>query len=204
MKHLSLILLLLPMLFVSCGDNELARSADGLWYSKLNMKDDYGIPYTREEFLCMNYEESSEKDGGTFVETVISHVSEDDGDYKITYDVCSTIEGEWEILLGDFITVYDLYSLDIKIDSLKFQPSESADFISELSFFSDIWGLSLEQEGIKEDIRKSAYQQIISDYRRHNYQVKEEEGCFNDFQVNGDVLSYVASNVTMKMLRVKE
>lgn len=195
----------MSFIMASCGDNELARSADGLWYSKLNLKDEYGVPYTVEEYLRLIYEESNEKDGGTFVESIVSHNIDDDGDYRITYDVHSTVSGEWEVLFGDFISVYDLYSLEIEIKNLKFLPSESADIISRLDFASDdIWSLTLEKESIREEIRRGIYQQVLSDYRRHNYEVDNENGCFSDFQVNGDVLSYTASDISMKMKRVKE
>ncbi len=205
MKHVSILLILMSFIMASCGDNELAQSADGLWYSKLNLKDEYGTPYTVEEYLRLNYEESNEKDGGTFVESVVSHNIDDDGEYRITYDVHSTVSGEWEVLFGDFISVYDLYSLEIEIKNLKFLPSESADIISRLDFASDdIWSLTLEKESIREEIRKGIYQQVLSDYRQHNYEVNNENGCFSDFQVNGDVLSYTASDISMKMKRVKE
>ena len=205
MKHVSILLILMSFIMASCGDNELAQSADGLWYSKLNLKDEYGTPYTVEEYLRLNYEESNEKDGGTFVESVVSHNIDDDGEYRITYDVHSTVSGEWEVLFGDFISVYDLYSLEIEIKNLKFLPSESADIISRLDFASDdIWSLTLEKESIKEEIRKGIYQQVLSDYRQHNYEVNNENGCFSDFQVNGDILSFTASDISMKMKRVKE
>ena len=205
MKHVSILLILMSFIMASCGDNELARSADGLWYSKLNLKDEYGVPYTVEEYLRLNYEESNEKDGGTFVESVVSHNIDDDGEYRITYDVHSTVSGEWEVLFGDFISVYDLYSLEIEIKNLKFLPSESADIISRLDFASDdIWSLTLEKESIREEIRKGIYQQVLSDYRQHNYEVDNENGCFSDFQVNGDILSFTASDISMKMKRVKE
>lgn len=195
----------MSFIMASCGDNELARSADGLWYSKLNLKDEYGVPYTVEEYLRLIYEESNEKDGGTFVESIVSHNIDDDGEYQVTYDVHSTVSGEWEVLFGDFISVYDLYSLEIEIKNLKFLPSESADIISRLDFASDdIWSLTLEKESIREEIRRGIYQQVLSDYRRHNYEVDNENGCFSDFQVNGDVLSYTASDISMKMKRVKE
>ena len=87
MKHVRILLILMSFIMASCGDNELARSADGLWYSKLNLKDEYGVPYTVEEYLRLIYEESNEKDGGTFVESIVSHNIDDDGDYRITYDV---------------------------------------------------------------------------------------------------------------------
>lgn len=195
----------MSFIMVSCGDNELARSADGLWYSKLNLKDEYGVPYTVEEYLRLIYEESNEKDGGTFVESIVSHNIDDDGEYQVTYDVHSTVSGEWEVLFGDFISVYDLYSLEIEIKNLKFLPSESADIISRLDFASDdIWSLTLEKESIREEIRKGIYQQVLSDYRQHNYEVDNENGCFSDFQVNGDILSFTASDISMKMKRVKE
>lgn len=195
----------MSFIMASCGDNELARSADGLWYSKLNLKDEYGVPYTVEEYLRLIYEESNEKDGGTFVESIVSHNIDDDGEYQVTYDVHSTVSGEWEVLFGDFISVYDLYSLEIEIKNLKFLPSESADIISRLDFASDdIWSLTLEKESIKEEIRKGIYQQVLSDYRQHNYEVDNENGCFSDFQVNGDILSFTASDISMKMKRVKE
>lgn len=195
----------MSFIMASCGDNELARSADGLWYSKLNLKDEYGVPYTVEEYLRLIYEESNEKDGGTFVESIVSHNIDDDGEYRITYDVHSTVSGEWEVLFGDFISVYDLYSLEIEIKNLKFLPSESADIISRLDFASDdIWSLTLEKESIREEIRKGIYQQVLSDYRQHNYEVNNENGCFSDFQVNGDILSFTASDISMKMKRVKE
>lgn len=193
----------MSFIMVSCGDNELARSADGLWYSKLNLKDEYGVPYTVEEYLRLIYEESNEKDGGTFVESIVSHNIDDDGEYQVTYDVHSTVSGEWEVLFGDFISVYDLYSLEIEIKNLKFLPSESADIISRLDFASDdIWSLTLEKESIREEIRKGIYQQVLSDYRQHNYEVDNENGCFSDFQVNGDILSFTASDISMKMKRV--
>lgn len=193
----------MSFIMASCGDNELARSADGLWYSKLNLKDEYGVPYTVEEYLRLIYEESNEKDGGTFVESIVSHNIDDDGEYQVTYDVHSTVSGEWEVLFGDFISVYDLYSLEIEIKNLKFLPSESADIISRLDFASDdIWSLTLEKESIKEEIRKGIYQQVLSDYRQHNYEVDNENGCFSDFQVNGDILSFTASDISMKMKRV--
>lgn len=205
MKHVSILLILMPFIMASCGDNELARSADGLWYSKLNLKDEYGVPYTVEEYLRLIYEESNEKDGGTFVESIVSHNIDDDGEYQVTYDVHSTVSGEWEVLFGDFISVYDLYSLEIEIKNLKFLPSESADIISKLNFVNDdIWSLTLEKESIREEIRKGIYQQVLSDYRQHNYEVDNENGCFSDFQVNGDVLSFTASDISMKMKRVKE
>lgn len=205
MKHVSILLILMSFIMASCGDNELARSADGLWYSKLNLKDEYGVPYTVEEYLRLIYEESNEKDGGTFVESIVSHNIDDDGEYQVTYDVHSTVSGEWEVLFGDFISVYDLYSLEIEIKNLKFLPSESADIISRLDFASDdIWSLTLEKESIKEEIRKGIYQQVLSDYRQHNYEVDNENGCFSDFQVNGDILSFTASDISMKMKRVKE
>ena len=205
MKHVSILLILMSFIMASCGDNELAQSADGLWYSKLNLKDEYGVPYTVEEYLRLNYEESNEKDGGTFVESIVSHNIDDDGEYQVTYDVHSTVSGEWEVLFGDFISVYDLYSLEIEIKNLKFLPSESADIISRLDFASDdIWSLTLEKESIKEEIRKGIYQQVLSDYRQHNYEVDNENGCFSDFQVNGDILSFTASDISMKMKRVKE
>lgn len=195
----------MSFIMASCGDNELARSADGLWYSKLNLKDEYGVPYTVEEYLRLNYEESNDKDGGTFVESIVSHNIDDDGEYQVTYDVHSTVSGEWEVLFGDFISVYDLYSLEIEIKNLKFLPSESADIISRLDFASDdIWSLTLEKESIREEIRKGIYQQVLSDYRQHNYEVDNENGCFSDFQVNGDILSFTASDISMKMKRVKE
>lgn len=195
----------MSFIMASCGDNELAQSADGLWYSKLNLKDEYGTPYTVEEYLRLNYEESNEKDGGTFVESIVSHNIDDDGEYQVTYDVHSTVSGEWEVLFGDFISVYDLYSLEIEIKNLKFLPSESADIISRLDFASnDIWSLTLEKESIREEIRKGIYQQVLSDYRQHNYEVNNENGCFSDFQVNGDILSFTASDISMKMKRVKE
>lgn len=195
----------MSFIMASCGDNELAQSADGLWYSKLNLKDEYGVPYTVEEYLRLIYEESNEKDGGTFVESIVSHNIDDDGEYQVTYDVHSTVSGEWEVLFGDFISVYDLYSLEIEIKNLKFLPSESADIISRLDFASDdIWSLTLEKESIKEEIRKGIYQQVLSDYRQHNYEVDNENGCFSDFQVNGDILSFTASDISMKMKRVKE
>lgn len=195
----------MSFIMASCGDNELARSADGLWYSKLNLKDEYGVPYTVEEYLRLIYEESNEKDGGTFVESIVSHNIDDDGEYQVTYDVHSTVSGEWEVLFGDFISVYDLYSLEIEIKNLKFLPSESADIISRLDFASDdIWSLTLEKESIREEIRRGIYQQVLSDYRRHNYEVDNENGCFSDFQVNGDILSFTASDISMKMKRVKE
>lgn len=195
----------MPFIMASCGDNELARSADGLWYSKLNLKDEYGVPYTVEEYLRLIYEESNEKDGGTFVESIVSHNIDDDGEYQVTYDVHSTVSGEWEVLFGDFISVYDLYSLEIEIKNLKFLPSESADIISKLNFVNDdIWSLTLEKESIREEIRKGIYQQVLSDYRQHNYEVDNENGCFSDFQVNGDILSFTASDISMKMKRVKE
>lgn len=195
----------MSFIMASCGDNELARSADGLWYSKLNLKYEYGVPYTVEEYLRLIYEESNEKDGGTFVESIVSHNIDDDGEYQVTYDVHSTVSGEWEVLFGDFISVYDLYSLEIEIKNLKFLPSESADIISRLDFASDdIWSLTLEKESIREEIRRGIYQQVLSDYRRHNYEVDNENGCFSDFQVNGDILSFTASDISMKMKRVKE
>lgn len=203
MKHVSILLILMSFIMASCGDNELARSADGLWYSKLNLKDEYGVPYTVEEYLRLIYEESNEKDGGTFVESIVSHNIDDDGEYQVTYDVHSTVSGEWEVLFGDFISVYDLYSLEIEIKNLKFLPSESADIISRLDFASDdIWSLTLEKESIREEIRKGIYQQVLSDYRQHNYEVNNENGCFSDFQVNGDILSFTASDISMKMKRV--
>lgn len=193
----------MSFIMASCGDNELARSADGSWYSKLNLKDEYGVPYTVEEYLRLIYEESNEKDGGTFVESIVSHNIDDDGEYQVTYDVHSTVSGEWEVLFGDFISVYDLYSLEIEIKNLKFLPSESADIISKLNFVNDdIWSLTLEKESIREEIRKGIYQQVLSDYRQHNYEVDNENGCFSDFQVNGDVLSFTASDISMKMKRV--
>lgn len=202
MKYSILLLSFLSLLLFSCGDSDLARSADGLWYSKINVKDENGVPYTVEEYLRLNYIESNEKDGGTFVESMVSHVSDDDGDLKITYDIHSEVSGEWEVLLGDLCTVYDLYSLEVSIENLEFSRSESAGIISRYDI-DDLWSLSMSKESLREEIRRDAYKQVMSDYRTHNREAEDENACYSDFKVEGNTLTYSAENITMKMRKIE-
>lgn len=109
MVPLSLILFLGPVLCGACDDADLARSANGLWYLKLNMKDEYGIPYTENQYLQFNFKESDEKDGGTFRETFQMDQTEETDGLQVTYKVQSTIHGDWEVLLEDLYMTYDVF-----------------------------------------------------------------------------------------------
>lgn len=202
---LSLFFISLIFLLSACGDADLARSADGLWYTRLNMKDEYGIPYTVDQYLRLRFEESDEKDGGIFKETMQAHRSEEEEGCKVTYDVHTSIKGDWEVILGDLYMTYDLYSLDVSIENIEFAPAESSNILSQMDFMGeDYWNLNLNKESIREEMRKTAYRQIIADYRQHNEESENEGGCYFDLQVEGDRLTFKASDINMKMTRVKE
>lgn len=202
---LSLFFISLIFLFSACGDADLARSADGLWHTRLNMKDEYGIPYTVDQYLRLRFEESDEKDGGTFKETMQAHRSEEEEGCKVTYDVHTSIKGDWEVILGDLYMTYDLYSLDVSIENIEFAPAESSNILSQMDFMGeDYWNLNLNKESIREEMRKTAYRQIMADYRQHNEESENEGGCYFDLQVEEDRLTFKASDINMKMTRVKE
>ena len=202
---LSLLFISLIFLLTACGDADLARSADGLWHARLKMKDEYGIPYTVDQYLRLRFEESDEKDGGTFKETMQMHRSEEEEGCKVTYDAHTSIKGDWEVIFGDLYMTYDLYSLDVSIENIEFAPAESSNILSQLDFMGeDYWNLNLNKESIREEMRKTAYKQIMADYRQHNEESENEGACYIDLQVEGDKLSFKASDINMKMTRVKE
>lgn len=202
---LSLFFISLILLLAACGDADLARSADGLWYARLNMKDEYGIPYTVDQYLRLYFEESDDKDGGTFKETMKMQRSEEEDGCKVTYEVHTGIKGDWEVILGDLYMTYDLYSLDVSIKNIEFAPAESSDILSQMDFMGeDYWNLNMNKESIREEMRKTAYQQIMAEYRQHNEESENEGGCYFDLKVEGDQLTFKASDINMKMTRVKK
>ena len=205
MKYIKLFFFLLVLSLVSCTDADLARQADGLWYVKLNVKDEYGIPHTEEQYLRFNYVESDDKDGGTLTETVLMHLSEDVDDYTVTYDVRSEIKGEWEVLLGDLYVNYDLYSLNVEISNIDYSPSKTANILAQINALGDIWDMELNRESIKEEIRKEAYKMLRSEYQKNSSDVEDDGPYYPDLQIEEDVMTFTTSDVkTIHLKRIKE
>lgn len=201
--RLGLILILSSVLLVSCEDADLARSADGLWYLKLDTKDEYGIPYTENQYLRFHFEESDEKDGGTFSEKLQMDQSEEEDGIKVTYKVQSTIEGDWEVIWGDLYMTYNLYSLEVKISDMKFSVSDNADIMSQWNALGSIWDLSMSKKQIAEEIRKEVYQNLRQKYEQDNADAENESSCYQELQIEGDKMSFTTADferVTLKRI----
>lgn len=201
--RLGLILILSSVLLVSCEDADLARSADGLWYLKLDTKDEYGIPYTENQYLRFHFEESDEKDGGTFSEKLQMDQSEEEDGIKVTYKVQSTIEGDWEVIWGDLYMTYNLYSLEVKISDMKFSVSDNADIMSQWNALGSIWDLNISRKQITEEIRKEVYQNLRQKYEQDNADAENEGSCYQDLQIEGDKMSFTTADferVTLKRI----
>lgn len=199
--RLGLILILSSVLLVSCDDADLARSADGLWYLKLNVKDEYGIPYKENQYLRFQFEESDVKDGGSFRETLQADQSEEEDGIKVTYKVQSTIDGEWEVIWGDLHMTYDLYSLEVKISDMKFSVSDNADIMSQWNALGSVWDLSLSKKQIAEEIRKEVYQNLRQKYELDNADAENEGSCYQDLQIEGDKMSFTTADVERVTLK---
>lgn len=201
--RLGLILILLSVLLVSCEDADLARSADGLWYLKLDTKDEYGIPYTENQYLRFHFEESDVKDGGSFRETLQANQSEEEDGIMVTYKVQSTIEGDWEVIWGDLYMTYNLYSLEVKISDMKFSVSDNADIMSQWNALGSIWDLSMSKKQIAEEIRKEVYQNLRQKYEQDNADAENEGSCYQELQIEGDKMSFTTADferVTLKRI----
>lgn len=201
--RLGLILILSSVLLVSCEDADLARSADGLWYLKLDTKDEYGIPYTENQYLRFHFEESDVKDGGSFRETLQANQSEEEDGIMVTYKVQSTIEGDWEVIWGDLYMTYNLYSLEVKISDMKFSVSDNADIMSQWNALGSIWDLSMSKKQIAEEIRKEVYQNLRQKYEQDNADAENEGSCYQELQIEGDKMSFTTADferVTLKRI----
>lgn len=201
--RLGLILILSSVLLVSCEDADLARSADGLWYLKLDTKDEYGIPYTENQYLRFHFEESDVKDGGSFRETLQANQSEEEDGIMVTYKVQSTIEGDWEVIWGDLYMTYNLYSLEVKISDMKFSVSDNADIMSQWNALGSIWDLSMSKKQIAEEIRKEVYQNLRQKYEQDNADAENEGSCYRELQIEGDKMSFTTADferVTLKRI----
>lgn len=190
----------------SCDDAELARSVNGFWYIELQIKDEYGNPFTEHQYLRFNYVDSEDKDGGDFQETVAWNMTEDIDGYKVAYDVKSTIKGDWEVLFGDLYMNYNLYSLEIKVTNLKISLSDDVDFMTQWESLDDVMYLNMNKRYLEKEARKEAYRMLRRQYEEDNSSGSNGLGsCYSNLRIEGDEMTFTASDIeNMKWKRIRE
>ncbi len=180
----------------SCNDAKLAEQLDGTWHVSYTQKDEDGTPYTEQQDLTFTHIESNGKDGGMFREIVTAEIETEEDDMNVSCKTACTISGEWEIINGDLYMKYDLSSLDVAVKDLDCKLSYNAG----LGF--SILGIDRAQlkSNIAKEIRKNTYQEMLKVYRQSN----DEDSCFGDLSIEGDTLSFTASDLgRMKLTRTK-
>lgn len=195
------VVMLLTFCFVSCNDAELAKLVEGTWHTTLNMKEEDGTPYTVEQINKFTYVDSDIKDGGTFVERLVTTREENIEDVLINYTVVSTISGEWEVLAGDLHMVYNLSSLDVSVQGVDYGLSKNADFDTRLAYAGvEMLGL-IDKDEIRKEVYKEAYKDHQDLYKQFN---KDEEGGkgYINLKIEGDVMSYEDASGRVEMTRI--
>lgn len=159
-------------LLAGCSDEKLAREADGVWTTTLNLKDEYGTPYKEKQTYAFTYVKSDEKDGGTFVERIEAIRMEEDKGLKVTYKVLASINGEWEVIFGDLYQHYHIQTLEV--------------VVTDVGGFG--LGTILEDAMVKE-LRKNVYKNIREGYEAANH------CCFLELSIKNNCMEFITDDI---------
>lgn len=182
----------------SCGDAELAKKANGVWQTSIEVTEDDGTTYPQTVTLNFTYADSKTKDGGTFVERVVSHLEEEEGEIVVNCTTTSTISGEWEVLMGDLHMTYNLSSLNVSITDLDFDISDDTDL-----YATSMYGLDTSiKNGIKDEIQREIYKNMHDEYSETNG--NEGNGIrYTDLSIENDIMSFnTLDNGNIELTRV--
>lgn len=181
--------------FSSCNDNNMAKAVDGTWATSLNLKDEYGTPFTQNQTYKFTYIKDNAKDGGILKEYTKTTITEEMDDIEVTYTVSSSIKGEYEFIFGDLYITYNLNSLDVKVSDVDWKASDDMDFATKIDLLNMAFqGEELiNEKELSKEIRKNSYKNFYEDYQSMNE--NDDNGCsYQEVKVGNDVLSFITKD----------
>ncbi len=182
----------LTMSFTSCNDSKLAKMLDGTWEGGYTTSYSDGTKEHITQTLTFNYDESREKDNGSFVESLDGKMNVADlggWDGTLTCHYVSRIEGRWEVLLGTLFLYYNMNSLEVNVTpndiDLKFDNA-----LDELDYATaSLDYLSSTLHNPKKDIAKEAKKEIYQDLF-YQYQQNDEDEGLTSLEVSETKMSF--------------
>lgn len=205
MARNSILLLFAGLMLPSCNDGKLTKAAEGTWQTTLQYKDEYGNPLEQELVYTFKCGESG--DNNHFIEQITQSLEEEADDFIISYTAISTIEGDWEVLLGDLHTTYDMSTLEVTITDVDYELSDNISYDDALDYFESALGAAMfgqeliDTDELAEEIRKEAYKTMYTLYENDNAN-NEEGGCYPELKIEGDIMSFNADEGLIKLVRV--
>lgn len=203
LKGISVALILGAVFLTGCQDNKLARDLEGKWIGNLDFVAEDGTPYTQTLFYRFKYKESNRTDGGIFSEYRSYSMEEtiEEDNILINYTVNSLIGGRYEVLFGDLVLLYDLNTLKVTIDDVDMSVAESPFLTDEIMDFGnaliEIFTSPFEGE-ITKELQKNAFKEFYEQYEQDNI----NEGSYKNLTIEGDTLSFIASDGFFSFKRV--
>lgn len=202
-KGISVALVLEAVFLTGCQDNKLAQALEGKWIGNFDfiIKDE--TPYTQTLFYRFKYKESNKTDGGIFSEYRSYSMEEtiEEDNLLISYTVRSSIAGRYEVLFGDLILRYDPNTLSVTIDdvdmSVAGDPFSTDEIRKSGNALIEIFTSPFEGE-ITKELQKNAFKEFYEQYEQDNI----NEGSYKNLTIEGDTLSFIASDGLISLKRV--
>lgn len=172
----------------SCDDARLSKELQGSWKSDMTTTLADGTKCEEEFYMTFNHVESSGKDGGEYTETRIGKANfEEDGMFaKVEYTI--TVNGEYEVLVGDLNIKYHTSTLDVSIDKVNFGASKDADFFTQANMLGSVMDGSWSETRrlMKQQAKQELYQACYEQYQESN----ENEKGYGNMKIEGNTLSF--------------
>lgn len=199
-KSFALLLSAIAFLFMSCDDDNIAKSMEGSWQGQYVVSSDGEDEDNVTQTLSFTYIEDDVKSGGNFTEEHSGHMKDVDcgtGTLDCIYH-CS-INGTWEIIAGDLYIYYNVPSLKVNInrDDVKFNYYNEWDALDEIDYsistLTDLRG-----EMIRE-LKKSIYREMLNEYKTN-----DPDAPYRDVKVSERTLSFITNDAgTVELERIR-
>lgn len=203
LKGISVALVLGAVFLTGCQDNQLAQELEGKWIGNFDFIIEDGTPYAQTTFYHFNYKKSDNTNGGIFNEYISYTMEEalEEDNLLISYTVRSSIAGRYEVLFGDLALRYDLNTLNVTIDDVNMSVAESPLLTDEIRNFGNaLIGMftTTLNEGITKEIQKNAFKEFYQQYKQDNM----NESVYKNLTIEGDTLSFIASDGFLSFKRI--
>lgn len=184
------LLFLLCVLCSSCNDMELAEKAYGKWESINVVEEDDCKEKTYYEFGSVK----GSIPGGSLKETIyFTQCEENELGQVCNVKYKSIIQGTWRIKAGDIYFTYDLSTLKVSFEGIRFPDMDKISESLTLNFIKN-HGQLLIQESIDE-----LKEQLYNWYSEND----NNEDCYQNIKIKGNNMSFEANDEVVKLIRIK-
>ena len=197
--------IIMAVCLTSCGDSSLAKSMDGTWKGRITTHYDDQSTEDEDIYLQFNYIESSDKDGGTYIEVREGNAKDIDlDDRKLNVHYTTYIKGEWEVLAGTLSMTPDVSTLKVNVNDDDVKMNYQSFDAAWSDFEDELYSLGGSSREFVSSIQKYLYTELFHEYKSDAETADDE--FFDDLEVNEGVMSFTtgdAGKTTMKKVDVK-